>query len=304
MVSESSKERLRLAKSISLIGLIKELGYTLEETSGYYRMTSPFRSEGNPSFDINKRKVDKWRDRGTNQKGDVVDFVKELFHYNTHDAINYLLEKRQIAIPVYESVKRDLDSILITHVGDIISPALIDYLAERRISLKVAHKWLVELKIQFPYGKYPERITTILGFKSDSGGYEMRNRFLKVCNSPKNVTTIKGDSDYKGIAVYEGSFSFLSHATIVGDAPMGGDAVVLNSLSFLPQMLSFWDKSIPIFGFLDNDDAGDKATQSIIDAGFNLTDMRYGYKDFNDLNDMLCGKPLKKKIKSIKELLQ
>ena len=30
-----------------------------------------------------------------------------------------------------------------------------------------------------------------LGFKNDSGGYELRNEFFKGSNSPKDVTTFK-----------------------------------------------------------------------------------------------------------------
>lgn len=295
MVTEASRERLKLAKSVSLIGLIKELGYTLEETSGYYRMTSPFRSEGNPSFDIDKRKVDKWRDRGNGLHGDVLDFVKELFHLNTHDAINYLLEKKKISIPVYESVKRDTESIVILHSGDIISPYLIDYLSERRISLQTAKKWLVEIDIQFPYGKRPDRVTKVLGFKSDSGGYEMRNKFMKICSSPKNVTTIIGNN-HKITNVYEGFFSFLSHYQQMNSITPVYDCVILNSLSFLPQMISFWGQDKALNGYLDNDTAGDKATKLLESSITGFIDQRESYKDFNDLNDQLCLKPIPKKV--------
>jgi hypothetical protein len=288
MVTEASRERLRLAKEVSLIGLIKDLGYTLEDSGTYLRMKSPFRAENNPSFNIDKRRPNKFVDYG-GIKGDPIDFVQELFHLSKGDAINYLLEKRKIAIPVYEPIVRDHKSIEITHVGDIISPSLIDYLTERQITLKTAQKWLVELEIKFPYGKYPDRTTKVLGFKSDSGGYEMRSKFMKVCNSPKNVTTIKGEQS-DSLLLFEGFFSFLSYAQRRDTELMPYDTVVLNSLSFLPTMLSFWDKELFIYSYLDNDTAGDKATQMIKESGLRFVDMRYTYQGYNDLNDMLTGK--------------
>jgi len=295
MTYPEAKERLAKAKDISLIGLIKELGGELHDTGSYLRMLSPFRSEGEPSFYIDKRKPNKFIDRGGGQRGDVVDYIGFLFNFSRKESIDYLLQRSNIPLPEYAPVKRDRESIEIVRELPIISPCLIDYLAERKISLKTANKWLVELEIRFPYGKLPDRITKVLGFKSDSGGYEMRSKFLKVCNAGKNVTTINLMPDTKAISVYEGFFSFISHMQDID--PMGENScsVVLNSLSFLPQMLSFWGDRYEIFGYLDNDPAGDKASQLIKDSVSSYTDMRIGYEGYNDLNDKICGKEQKKK---------
>lgn len=294
MTYTEAKERLNRAKEVSLIGLIRELGYTMEDTGSYYRMLSPFRSEGNSSFDINKKRPTHWRDRGNGKHGDVLDFVGDLFNFSRKESIDYLLKRSNIPLPEYAPVIRDRESIEIVRELPIISPCLIDYLAERKISLKTAQKWLVELEIKFPYGKTPDRITKVLGFKSDSGGYEMRSKFLKICNSPKNVTTIKGSSQ-DCINLYEGFFSFLSDYELNGDAILGSECVVLNSLSFLPQMISFWGRSRYIYSHLDNDNAGDIATKLLISSNMRFSDMRIIYEGYNDLNDFLCDKPQKKK---------
>lgn len=291
MVTQASRERLNLAKEVSLIGLIKELGGKLEETGGYYRMISPFRSENIPSFFINKRNIDKWKDMGTGHHGDTIDFVQELFNLSKHDAINYLLKRTDIPIPEYKSEQRDHESIEICHIGAIISPLLIQYLTERQIGLKTAEKYLVELEIKFPYGKYPDRISRVLGFKNDAGGYEMRSKFLKIGNSPKTVTTIKGFS-HECINLYEGFFSFLSDCELRGSIDQPCDAVILNTLAFLPQMLSFWGKDVFIYSHLDHDNAGNKATQLLRESEISFHDMRCVYNGFNDLNDYICDKPI------------
>jgi hypothetical protein len=292
MVTEASRQRLRLAKEVSLIGLIKELGYVLEDTGSYYRMTSPFRSESNPSFDIDKRRPHKFVDRG-GIRGDVLDFVQELFHLNKHDAIDYLLEKNKSKdIPRFEPIEREKDSVEILHTGAIETHYLWDYIKERKISPEIASRYLVELHIRFPYGQYPDRVSKVLGFRNDSGGYEMRNKLLKIGNSPKDVTTIKGNN-HKITNLYEGFFSFLSHQqTMMGNSPVY-DCVILNSLSFVPQMISFWGKDKEIDGYLDNDTAGDEKTKMLESAIEGYIDQRHTYTGYNDLNDKLCGKPLK-----------
>lgn len=300
---DKGHERLNLAKSVSLIGLIKELGYSMEETSGYYRMLSPFRSESQPSFDIDRRKVHKWRDRGTGKGGDIIDFVQELYSLNKADAITYLLEKSNLSLPVFEPVIRDKENIEILSVSEVHTPYLVDYIAQRKIMPTVAQKWLVELEIRFPFGKYPERTSRLLGFKNNSGGYEMRNKFMKIGNSPKDVTTIKGSS-HECINLYEGFFSFLSDCTLRGTPDQPCDAVILNTLSFLPQMLSFWGKDVFIYSHLDNDTAGDKATKLLQDSGIPCHDMRSVYKGYNDLNDLICDKPLKNKKGFLSEILK
>lgn len=302
MVTDASRERLQRAKEVSLLGLIKELGFSMEDTGGYYRMVSPFRSEGNPSFDVDKRRPTKFVDRGINLRGDVLDFVGELFHFNKRQSIDYLLGKESLNIPKYEPIIREKNAIEILSAGEIKSPWLWDYVDERQIAPQIASKYLVELEFKFNYSKHPERVSRALGFRNNSGGYEIRSKSLKISNSPKDVTTFKG-SEYSNVwHIYEGFFSFLSDR-LKNETTFIGNHIVLNSLSFLPQVLAFLPQDAYVYSYLDNDQAGDKATQSIKDAGFEMLDMRYIYADYNDLNDYICGKPLKKKIKSIKELL-
>jgi hypothetical protein len=52
-----------------------------------------------------------------------------------------------------------------------------------------------------------------VGFENNSGGYKLRNKYFKGSSSPKDVTQIRF-SGAKGIAVFEGFFSFLSYPVI------------------------------------------------------------------------------------------
>ena len=129
----------------------------------------------------------------------------------------------------------------------------------------------------------------------------MRSRSLKISNSPKDVTTLLSlHPENQSIMLYEGFFSFLSELAMKGNPKWFGRVVVLNSLSFLPQMMEFWHTSAFIYSSLDNDKAGDRATALLKSKFPLLQDKRDWYADYNDLNDFLCGK---KKIKTIKEVI-
>lgn len=63
--------------------------------------------------------------------------------------------------------------------------------------------------------------------------------------------------------------------------------LVINSVSNIGRSISYLNNqqvsSIRIF--LDNDDAGRRATQELIKAGFKVEDISRYYKDFKDLNE-------------------
>ena len=83
MTNQYSIDRLKRVKEISLIPWLEKNGYKMENTGNYVRCFSPFRNEGNASFDINLRHPDKWRDRGNGKHGDLLDLVMLLMVKHT-----------------------------------------------------------------------------------------------------------------------------------------------------------------------------------------------------------------------------
>ncbi len=301
MTQTELHERLKRAKGISIYAYLKGIGIEpISETGSSYIYNSPLRSESVPSFNVGKSK-NTWKDFGTNEKGDLPDLVMKLNRVGLHDAINLILGTPQRPDTIFEPRKSDRKNVEIHGVGPLYSKYLWDYIDERRISRDIANQYLVELSIRFPNGKFPDRTTQVIGFKNDSGGYEMRSRTIKISNSPKDVTSF----DYGNgnlVKVYEGFFSFLSARQC--DYPIfKGRVVVLNSLSFLPQMIEFWKDNIQhLYAFLDNDKAGDKAINLLKESKIPFTDNRRLYEGYNDFNDWICEKPQKKPIRSIKEM--
>ena len=51
-----------------------------------------------------------------------------------------------------------------------------------------------------------------IGFKNDSGGYEIRNKYSKICLGKKDISTIKNGKE--SLRIFEGFFDFLSFKNI------------------------------------------------------------------------------------------
>jgi hypothetical protein len=295
MTYSDAHDRLAKAKEVPLIGLIRELGYTLSEDGSYYSMFSPFRSEGQGSFKIDKRKPSKWKDFGNNKGGDCIDFVQELFSMNKKDAIDYLLKRtNNIDLPVYEPVKRDRKSIEVLSISDKFCPELRKYIIHREISIEVAQKWLKQATIRFPYSPInPEKEHIVLAWRNDSGGYEFRGGRIKLSNAPKNVTTIKGTENTNKVLLFEGFPDYLTYLTINNFKKEVDSALILNSASFLEVMIPFLKgKEIKYWG--QTDIAGDKALQRLKEEGITVQDFRIHYFPCKDLNDWWVAKNKKK----------
>ena len=61
----------------------------------------------------------------------------------------------------------------------------------------------------------------------------------------------------------------------------------MNSVSNVPRSIHYLNERniTSIRVFLDNDDAGQRAVQELINAGFKVEDMAVYYRDFKDLNE-------------------
>ena len=157
------------------------------------------RNEKTPSFKIN-RTENCWYDFGIGKGGNIIDFAI-LYHNCTVGEflkmfqIDFYFYHQPILIPQNEN--QEEARIKILYNKTISSLVLIRYLHKRNISLSIAEKFCNETIFRIYNKTY-----TALGFKNDSGGYELRNEFFKGSNSPKDITTIKNKD--KKVVVLEG----------------------------------------------------------------------------------------------------
>lgn len=177
-------------------------------------------------------------------------------------------------------------SIIVERVQPLENPALLAYLTERGIDLNTARGHCSEVHYRVVDKSY-----FAIGFRNDTGGWELRNRYFKGCTS-KTPTTRHGD--YPTCLVFEGFMDYLSFLTLKRNPTPPHNVVVLNSVTNLAKALPFIASHEQVYAYLDNDDAGRKATAELKSACRNLSDQSIHYRRYNDLNDYLCShRPVK-----------
>ena len=282
MVGKS--DNLQLAKATPIPAILNHYGLSGQQHGNNLFYYSPWRAEKVRSFCV-RIKQNTWIDYGSREWGDGIDLMAKLENCTTGEAINLIVHGKKN----YRSIKLEppVDTkIEILTIEKVAKPELKDYLCSRKIDLDIADKYVMEAKIQFTKSSKVERV---LAFKNNKNGYEFRTSWLKVSNSPKWYTTIKGENkDYR---IFEGFFDFLSALTYFKRDSFEENVIVLNSLSFLTGLLDtklFVDCVVELF--LDNDRAGDEAVDMCVDAGLAVQDKRVVFAGYKDFNDLLLGK--------------
>lgn len=275
---------IQRAKEASIIDYLRSIGiepeYTTGSTAFYF---SPWRKETVPSLGVSLHR-NKWKDFGENMKmSDVLDLIQKIEKCSLAKAVDIALGKTTGTTPAQHeppppSEKRKYIEIKATET--LSDRNLWSYISGRGISVYTASKYLSQLRIVFPYSKTNStKEHLVVGFRNDSGGYEMRSSYLKVCNSPKTITTIRGDD--KHVILFEGFFDYLSFVEMYGEPTE--KVVVLNSTSFMPSIAPFLS-GCTVYSFVDNDNAGDACIRILYDNGIPFADCRYIYEEYNDLN--------------------
>lgn len=278
------------ANQLELVSILASLGHHPVKTNrNDHWYHSPLHLDKTPSFKVNCAK-NTWYDFGLGKGGTVVDLICTLYHCDIASALVKigslstnpdLSFSRQKTVPAVEE-----NGIIIQSVKErITSPALLKYLQSRHISPSIAAKYCSEVLYQVRDCSY-----RAIGFKNNSGGYELRSPGFKGSSSPKFVTYLNRESNH--IAVFEGFFDFLSYETLIQKrglkvAVPTPNILVLNSLSFFTRSLLLMEKHEHIHLYLDNDAAGQKCTKELQQRTDRVIDERNLYKGCKDLNEWL-----------------
>lgn len=290
------KQRLSIseAKAIDMVDYLSGLGYRPAKIrNADYWYFSPLRDEKTPSFKIN-RKLNCWYDHGLGKGGNIIDFGIEFHECSVGEFLQKLNGDFSFHQPVFQQPKvpEKESKIVVLQDIDLASFALLRYLEQRRIPIEVARQFCREVKY-----KMKDKTYYGIGFKNDSGGYEIRNHYFKASSSPKDISTIRNDS--KEAFVFEGFMDFLTFKTIYKNQPSGNsDFVILNSISFFEKARPFMEQHQGIRLYLDRDPAGKKCTQYALSLSEKYLDDSCLYQNHKDLNDwaMNFGRPQKKNL--------
>ena len=251
---------------------------------------SPLRTEKHASYKVNTE-LNLWYDFGIGRGGNIIDLAELL--YNSSD-VSYLIHQIErnppscvsVSLPTAKS-NTPQNSFENLQVLSISHPALIKYLGERCIDIKIARTVCKELHFD-TRGKHYFGI----GFPNIAGGYEIRNPFFKGGITPKDISLFHNEESKQSCFVFEGFIDFLSFMMLrrkENDGLKRQDYLVLNSVSNVHKVLESLSHYENVQCFLDNDEAGRKAYQALL-MGLKVPviDSSGLYADCKDLNEFLC----------------
>lgn len=275
---------------------------------GYYGMYhSPFREDSNASLKVDFSK-NLWIDFGANEGGTLIDLVMRMRSCDFKEAVAHLEQKYQDNVPEPDnfsfhgksfSAKPEpvRQTIAVLKIQSLTNQALIDYLDERYINLDITRQHCKEIHYSVGSKEY-----YAIGFKNDSGGYVLRNKYFKGCTSSDITTHTSVDTSNKeACLVFESFTDYLSFLTLKNMDRPKQDAVILNSVHNLSKAMDFIRSHKQVYAYLDNDDAGRRTTEAIkANCRENtVSDQSAHYAKYKDLNDYLSAvkqvqKPVKK----------
>jgi hypothetical protein len=263
----------------------------IKEYNHYAMYYSPFREDQNASLKVDSNK-NLWHDFGTGDGGTMIDLVMKLENCSFHEAATKL-EKGYNSFSFQGNIipdekKNDTPTMVIQNIVPISHPKLIEWIQQRNVDLSVANLYCREVHYQNQIGNF-----FALGFGNDKGGYELNSPpNFKSCISPKEITTFQNNQNI--CLVFEGFWDFLSYLTLQKIEKSKHDIAILNSVANVQKAMDFLKSHKEIYTYLDNDDAGKKATELIKSSGIFVNNRSTKFADYKDLNDYLCQKPMQK----------
>lgn len=279
---------IKQTKDIPLIELLAKLNIFPAKISGdlvmYFAIN---RQESTPSLSINLKK-NTALDFGTGKVYDVVSLVQEICNCSVQEALKIISEKNFSSFQTQTEFNKKEYSVerknyKIVKIKNIVShTALLSYLQERQITQH--QDYFKEIHYEVKNSNNEIKKYFGIAFQNDSGGFEVRNKYCKVCIGKKDITSILGN--YKCLRVFEGFIdfhSYLSYNEAVNWTP--SDFVILNSNSLVHKIRDLLANYTHVELFLDNDESGSEATCKILSWHSNTQDLRFLYSDFKDFND-------------------
>ena len=248
---------------------------------------SPLRSETQASFKVCK-KLNRWYDHGKGIGGNVIDLVCKINLCSVKSALVFIKEQMETSFflqqqPILKEEVQELEAnhaISILKVKELTHPALAQYLKVRSISMETAKKLVKEVRYQFKGKNY-----FAIGLQNDSGGWELRNKYLKNSCAPKDMTSIK--KGHSKLLITEGMFDILSLKELSKNLASEYDFLIMNSIGFLEKVKLISKEYEIVDLYLDNDSNGKLTTENLLKVSNKFKDKSKLYDGFKDVNEWL-----------------
>ena len=285
------KEDLSLIKRYPIVEYLERKGVKpVRRTAAYALYCSPLREETHPSFKVDTEK-NLWIDYGEGRGGSIIDLCMRMEGCTLSEAIRLLGQNAPVNGTysfLNDFVPNNSQPVMavngarrLIEISDTLPPHFQEYLTKVRcINLEKAMPFLKCISYEVRGRRYQA-----IGFANLYGGYELRDdKTFKGTIAPKDITPIFTDRA-EPVCIFEGFMDFLSFLSMKEEVT--NHCLVMNSVSNVARTIRYLnDRHLTnIRAFLDNDEAGRRAVQDFIKAGFHVEDMNIYYQDFKDLND-------------------
>ena len=248
-------------------------------TASYFALD---REEKIPSLSVNFEKNQAF-DFGTGRSYDVISIVQLIKKCSASDALKYLSQVAGISEKSSSKTSNiKEENYRITKVQEVKHPTLLNYLKSRKV---FEQKDLVK-EIHYEMGG---KQGFGIGFENQSGGFEIRNSYSKICLGKKDITLIQSIAKSTEIAIFEGFFDYLTYRNLENSKVPSCDFLILNSTAMLFKAEEILKNYSKIFLFLDNDENGKSTKLKIQNQYKSIEDCSLIYHDFNDLNEWWCS---------------
>ena len=285
------EEDLSRIKRYPIVEYLERKGIKpVRRTPSYALYRSPLREETQPSFKVDTEK-NLWIDYGEGRGGSIIDLCMRMEGCTLSEAIRLLGQNAPVNGTysfLNDFVPNNSQPVMavngarrLIEISDTLPSHFQEYLTKVRcINLEKAKPFLKCISYEVRGRRYQA-----IGFANLSGGYELRDdKTFKGTIAPKDITPIFTDRA-EPVCIFEGFMDFLSFLSMKEE--ITNHCLVMNSVSNVARTIRYLnDRHLThIRAFLDNDEAGRRAVQDFIKAGFHVEDMNIHYQDFKDLNE-------------------
>ncbi|KAA2241518.1 hypothetical protein F0L74_16615 [Chitinophaga agrisoli] len=289
---------IECAKRIPLTDILKKLGFEpIRQENNILFYLSPLHKDDTAFLKIFVPK-NIWFDEKLSRGGDVLAFVCNYLesqgeNFTLADALRYLSIMMGYA-PKIEPVGAEdpqvRRSLYIDGIEPIQHSRLIAYLDRRGIPLKVAERYLKEVRV---CDRDTKKSFLALGLRNEDGGYEVWNAFTNEYVGKRNITFIRGTVPKpNGIHIFKNGFDFMSAVM----RQEGGKPFKEDTLIAPPAILTMATPYLYKYGYeaaftwMDNSVIGRAAALSLnnyfkTEDGLTHSPMNYLYKSFQSVND-------------------
>lgn len=250
---------------------------------------SPFRNEKTASFKVNI-KSNRYYDFGEGAGGTLVDLIMRLEQISIKEIIDkfsdtfFSFQKQIEGVTIFAPQKKKDYEIL--KLNEISSLPLIQYLNERNLSIDIVKRYCKEIHYKLNQKKY-----YAIAFPNQSNGFEVRNKYVKMCLVKKDISLIENGQIL--LKIFESWSDFISYIFLKPLDEFAYDFLILNSISLLKRNLNLLKKYRIIETYFDNDQSGKLTTNFLLDEfGSMINNQSNLYQEFKDLNEFIQKKQM------------